>query len=425
MGAAKLGAAFAWSGFRENSSVLTSEAGEEDLSDLLAVENETLDIRDDEYSATLYVAGEAGALSVKAGIDLLDKTRVGANIVSDLEDDEDEILPFANFRIRERRYDPYLRLTAKPSDVVTIDAGLRYELTRRTTSTMEGEASYDAETLNPSLHLRFSPNATDQFRVSLARTVRRPDYDLISPYLQEESPGDDDETIGNPDLRNERAWGVDAGYERRLPGNGIAGVNFFYRDVSDLTELVAVGDAEAGGQLFTPQNIGDGEVHGVEFDLSTPLGFVGLPDAGLFANYTYLDSSTTDPFTGERRRFNNQPRHVYNFGFIQTVRAADASFGATISGRSAANESNFDETIELRYSPDLEAFLEKRLGRNIVIRATASNLLNRTKREAFRKYDGDSYEEILEARAGGDLDEYEMERERAGRLFQLTFRAAF
>src|SRR3546814_18371435 len=82
---------------------------------------------------------------------------------------------------------------------------------------------------------------------------------------------------------------------------------------------------------------------GVELDVSAPLTAFGLPDTGLFANYTYLDSETTDPFTGEKRRFNNQPHHVYNAGFIQNVPSIDESFGASVSGRSAALESNRTE----------------------------------------------------------------------------------
>lgn len=425
LGAFRLGLAGGWSGFREDSSVDTFESDDADDITRDLVEVEDLDITDDEYSGTAYLAGDIGGLQVKAGVDLLRKGRRGANIVTDVEDDDEELVPSANFRIRERRYDPYVRLTATPLDSVTIDAGLRYEITRRRTTAEGIAARSDSENLNPSLHLRYALTPADQVRASVARTVRRPNYDLISPYVQEESPGDDDETIGNPGLRNERAWGVDVGYERRLPGNGIAGVNAFYRDVSDLTELVAIGDAEAGGQLFTPRNIGDGQVWGVEFDLSTPLGFLGLPDTGLFANYTYLDSETRDPFTDRKRRFNNQPHHVYNLGAIQTLRGLDASFGATISGRSRAVQSNFDETVALTYTPDLEAFLEKRIGRNIVLRATVQNLLDRKKRETFRKYDGDSFAEVLENRLTGDLDEFELESERSGRLFQVTVRAAF
>ncbi len=78
----------------------------------------------------------------------------------------------------------------------------------------------------------------------------------------------------------------------------------------------------------------------------------------------------------------------------------------------------------LRHRPAL-AFVGHRFGRNFLIRLSAQNLLNRTKREFFTKFDGDSFEEILENRAAGDVDEYEIERERSGRLFQVTLRAAF
>lgn len=424
VGPGELGAAAGWSGFREDTGVAVDEDAE-------LVERETLAIDDDEFSGTLsYSVGPSESWRLKFGVDFLRKERDGANRTFEIDNgvEEEETLPGSIFSIRETRWNPYARLTLRPAAALTIDAGLRYETSSRRTTSDGGAARLDEDSLNPSLHFRYAPGARDQFRLSIARTMRRPDYDLVSPYRQEEEPGDEDELVGNPLLRNQRAWGVDLGYERRLPGNGIVGINLFYRDISRLIELVATGEAPQNGEpgnVYQPRNIGDGEVWGVEFDLSTPLGFVGLPDTGVFANYTYLDSRTTDPFTGERRRFNNQPRHVYNIGFIHNVRPWDLSFGASLSGRSNAFESNFDETVELRYSPDLEAFVERRFGRSVVLRLSAQNLLNRTKRELFRKYDGDSFDEILENRANGDLDEFEIERERSGRLFQATLRVAF
>jgi outer membrane receptor protein involved in Fe transport len=442
IGGLKLGIAGAWNGYRDNTDSFVSEGGEEDLSDLERTEIESTRIKDDEYSGTLFLRHNGGPLEVKAGIDFLSKKRTGSNSVFDVEDDESEENPAATFTIEEKRYDPYIRLSYEPTSQLSVDAGLRYEITDRDTVGNLGSASYNAEMLNPSLHLRFAPTARDQFRASIARTVRRPSYDFISPYEQEESPGDDDITFGNPALRNERAWGIDMGYERRLGEKGIVGINFFYRDITDLIELVSIGDVtevdeddrdEDGnvteeiviGNEFTPRNIGDGQTWGFEVDFSAPVNLFSFGETGLFANYTYLDSKTIDPFTGEERRFNNQPHHVYNAGFIQNVEPAGMSFGATVSGRSGASESNFDETIDLRYTPDLEAFVEKRFGRNFVFRISAQNLLDRVKKEDFRKYDGDSYEEILENRAAGDLDEYEIEREHSGPLVQFTLRAAF
>ncbi len=418
LGFAKLGLAAGWSGFRENtvSTVIAEEFGENPEEEV-----DTIRIKDDEYTGTISLTfGEDSTVQLKPGIDFLRKKRDGGQAGDFLTSD---------FAISEQRYDPYVRATFKPSAKLTVDAGLRYEITRRKVAGVNGDdeivgGSYSNESLNPSVHLRYAPNADGQFRASLARTVRRPSYDFISPIEEDESPSDDDRTVGNPQLRNERAWGVDVGYEQRLGRAGIVGVNVFYRDINDLVELIAIEDI-GDGSLFTPRNIGKGRTWGLEIDFSAPLTRFGLPDTGLFANYTYLDSKTTDPFTGEKRRFNYQPHHVYNVGFIQTVRSIDGSFGASVSGRSKSVASNFDETVDLRYNPDLEAFLEKRFGRGLVLRFSAQNLLNRRKDEVFRKYDGDSFAEVLENRASGDLDEYEIESERAGRLFQVTLRAAF
>ena len=415
-----LGLAGGWSGYREDTKTIVMVGeNEDDLDDLELDDEDRIRIKDDEFTGTAYLAFGQPSLRVKVGMDLLHKDRSGLN---------DGDFLSGEFSVKEDRYDPYARLTLEPSSAFSADLGLRYEITRRTISgDAVPETRYNAETLNPSLHLRYAPTAEDQFRASVARTVRRPGYDLISPFQAEESPGDDDATRGNAALRNEKAWGVDVGYERRIGGNGILGVNAFYRDIDDLIELVSLGENpdNEDGQLFTPQNIGKGETWGLEFDLSVPLTFVGAPDTGLFANYTYLDSSVRDPFIGQNRRFNNQPHHLYNAGFIQTVRRVNGSFGATVSGRSKAQASNFDEVVDLRYGADLEAFVEKRFGTTFVVRFSVQDILRRTKSEDFRKYDGDNYAEILANRRAGEIDEYELEREQAGPLYQITVRAAF
>lgn len=424
----EVGLAAGWSGFRDNTKVETDEG--DTLAEAELDELEFLKIKDDEYSATAFYTFKGDLFTAKIGLDYLNKTRNGSNLI-----EGEDAAPGAIFEVKEKRYDPYARFTFEPTSQLTIDAGLRYEMTRRRvrSNAEEGEdrfetASYNAESLNPSLHIRYAPTANDQFRASLARTVRRPNYDMISPYRQEESPADEDETIGNPRLKDERAWGVDVGYERRIGAKGIVGINLFYRDISDLVELVATGEDPLNGEpgnVYQPRNIGDGKTWGLELDFSMPLTGLGLPDTGLFANYTYLDSETRDPFTGKKRQFNNQPHHVYNIGFIHTVQSIGVSFGASLSGRSKASESALDQTVDLTYGQDLEAFIEKRFGERAVLRLSGLNLLNRAKRETFRKYDGDSLEEILENRAAGDMDEYETERERSGRLFQVTLRAAF
>ncbi|HYD45299.1 MAG TPA: TonB-dependent receptor, partial [Phenylobacterium sp.] len=358
------------------------------------------------------------------------KTRDGAEVEFDIDDGvvgDPDPAPGAVFQIEETRVDPYLRLTFKPNDQWTFDAGLRYETTDREVTSDLGTVSADQDELNPSFHAIFKPTADDQFRFSLARTVRRPNYDFLAPYLAEEEPTDEDDLRGNPGLKNETAWGLDVGYERRFGARGIFGVNVFYRDVEDLIDVVGTTEVSSSGdgRVYEPRNIGSGRTWGVEVDFATPLDAVGLPDTGVFFNYTWLDSEVDDVYVGIERPFTNQPSNVFNIGFIHTVPQWDVSFGASYYQRDKGYEYALDEEITVDYDGDLEAFVEKRIGERFVVRLAAMNLLDKEKRETFRTYDGDSAAEIIENRLAGDVDESERERERSGVLYQVTFRAAF
>ena len=163
--------------------------------------------------------------------------------------------------------------------------------------------------------------------------------------------------------------------------------------------------------------MGDGKVYGVEFDLSTDLGFIGLPNTGLFGNLSWLDSEITDEL-GERR-FNNQSKYVYNFGFIQDFPTFGAAFGATYRKQGAAYSRVIAEEVTTTYGAELEVFVEKRFGKKFTIRAVGSNLLNGAKRETFNKFDN------LADQVDRNFDEYELESEKAGPVFQLIARMAF
>ncbi|MDG2523133.1 TonB-dependent receptor [Caulobacter segnis] len=417
-----------WNGYREDTTSRVTAGG--DLDDLELDEVVGLDITDDEYTGSAAYTWGFSNGKLKAGVDVLRKVRDGAEVEFEVDDGavgDPDPAPGAIYKIEETRIDPFVRYTYTPNDQWTIDAGLRVENTDRDVTSDAGNVSYSKASWNPSLHLTYAPNSTDQFRASIARTVRRADYDLLKPYLAEEEPTDEDDLRGNPELANESSWGLDVGYEHRIGAQGIVGVNFFYRDVSDLIELVGTNEVSSSGdgRIYEPRNIGSGETWGFEVDFSAPLTRFGLPDTGLFANYTYMDSKVKDPFTGEDRRFTNQPHHVYNVGFIHTVRQYGVSFGASAYSRSAGYESAMDETIKVAYTADMEAFIEKRIGDNVVVRLAGMNLLDKKKKETFRKYDGDSVEEILENRANGDIDEGELESERSGALYQVTLRVAF
>ena len=327
--------------------------------------------------------------------------------------------PGAFYTIKEERRDLYALVEGK-SGPIRFEAGLRWENTdvRINDLTVPAvvDSSYDA--LLPSASVRIDLG-DGRITASAARTLRRPRFDYISPALLEAELGDND-LLGNPQLKPETAWGGDLGYEHKLGRTGVIGVNLFYRKVKDLVEIANTGleGSEGPGTfILTPRNSGDGKVWGIEFDLSADLGLIGLPDTGIFGNLGLIDSSITDEFG--KRRFNGQSKYVYNMGVIQNVPSLGAALGVTYRKQGTAYDRMVGEEVTTSYGADLEVFVEKRFGKNFTVRAVGSNLLNGSKDEAFNKFT------TIGDQTARSFDEYELESEKAGPVFQLIARYAF
>lgn len=413
------------------------------------------DTEDDELTLSLsHERAIGGAVKMAFGLDVMDKDREVVRRTSEVETDEEgaPLPPYGDYArehstIEERRIDPYLMFSGA-AGALAWEAGLRYETTDVDVAADGQSASNDYAALLPSAHFKWSLSDDDRLSFSLGRTVRRPNFNYILPLTIEEEYGDND-FMGNPALDQETAWGIDLGFEHRIGSQGVVGVNVFYRDVKDLIELTNTGAPSAtalddyeddiedyleenpgatpgspgypefdpSSFTYTASNVGDGQVYGVEFDASTPLTAIGLPNTGVFANYSWLDSSVDDAF-GERR-FNDQARYVYNVGFIHDMQGAGVAFGASYRRQGKAQARLLAEEVETRYGADLEAFVEKRFGKAFSIRLTGSNLLNAKKDETFNKFDNGVDQ------ANRDFDEFELESEEAGPVYQLIARYAF
>ena len=344
------------------------------------------------------------------------------SIPDDLATAHDPLLatPGGLSRIAEDRRDLFAEFEGKSGNFSFL-AGLRYETTDFTVDDLTAATTQDNDYsfLLPSASIKLELAGGGRITASIARTNRRPRLDYLSPALLEAELGDND-LLGNPALRPETAWGGDLGYEQRIGRTGVVGVNLFYRKVSDLIELANTGTEGSEGPgtfVLQPQNAGDGKVYGIEFDLSTNLGFIGLENTGIFGNLSLLDSEITD-FAGPRR-FNGQSKYVYNFGFIQDLPKFGAAFGATYRKQGGAFDRIVAEEMSTSYGADLELFVEKRFGQNFTIRAVGSNLLNGKKRERFNKFT------TIADQLARDFDEYEVEAEEAGPVFQVMARLAF
>ncbi|WP_024608772.1 TonB-dependent receptor [Pseudoalteromonas sp. TAB23] len=321
--------------------------------------------------------------------------------------------------LEEDRFDLFALVKHK-DDLFAWELGVRWESTDskindKTIGVTENN-SYDF--ILPSAHFRYNVSENGRISASIARSLRRPEFDFLTPALIEKELGDNDQ-LGNPELKPESAWGMDLGYEYRLGKSGVVGINLFYRKVNDLIEIANTGQEGSEGEgtfVLQPRNTGDGNVKGVELDLSTPLGAFSMPNTGVFLNYSWLDSEVTDFFG--TRKFNDQSDYVYNVGFIQDLPKLKAAFGVTYRKQGDAYGRIVGEEITTSYSADFEVFLEKRW-EDVTLRLVGSNLLDASKDETFNKFDN------VEDQFSRSFDEYEIESEEAGPVYQLMLRYAF
>ncbi len=321
--------------------------------------------------------------------------------------------------IQRSNIDPFVQVNSD-SGALSWEAGLRVENMTLEVDGVENELT----TVLPSAHFGWEVLDGGRVRGSVARTIRNAPFAFLFTGVLEEELGAND-FQGNASLEPETAWGLDLGYEQQLGKSGVWGVNFFYRDVKDLIEIFntgAPGSADAPpaelAYIFSARNTGDGQVWGVELDLSSDLSSIGLPDTGVFANYSWLDSDVEDEFGS--RRFNSQAEYVYNFGFIQDITMWDAAFGMTYRKQGAAESRLVSEEVVTTYGADLEVFIEKSLGDNFTLRFVGSNLLNAKKEETFRKF------ALLSNQISGTIDdEFELEVEEGGPVYQIVGRYSF
>lgn len=397
---------------------------------------ETIASGDEEYrlegDVTLNLPGVAAGMgaadmTLKFGIQSKFKSRDVLQVEAGFDDGTlEEPEPTDNggaFSIEEDRVDGFILAEMALTDRVTLEPGVRVEHTNTDlTGLVAGVASSRSvsETdVNPSLHLRWDFNDRGTLRASYARTVRRPDFNQRIPFAQFDSPDDDDVTRGNPDIDIETADGLDLGMEVQLPDRGIAGVNLFYRDIKDLIQLVRGPDNADGGSDYTFANVGDGEVWGYEFDLSTPLAMIGLENTGIYANYTRLYSEKVDVFSGlSDVRIDRQPLFVYNVGVTHAIPVWNMSMGVSFQKQGRFFQYLLNEIETGVQDGNLEAFVEKRFfADRLITRLTASNIIDDRTLQAETVFDGPI--------SDGVVDAYEIEHEESTPVIQFTVRYSF
>jgi iron complex outermembrane receptor protein len=290
-------------------------------------------------------------------------------------------VPERTYTVTEDIYHAYISdsFSLIGNDLLTV--GLRLEHSK-TETVDDTRSSQEAEStdLNPTVNYKLSAAPNLDFRVGVARTLRRPNLGDLTPTLVE-NDGDlsDPHTRGNPDLTPEKIWGLDVGGDYFLFNRaGLLSANFFARSFQDKIEGSL--SLEGGDWIETLRNAGDGELYGVELEARVPLVFVGLPDLTLWSNATAMKSELTDDLTGQKRRFDEQPDLITNFGFDYYIPALATTFGLGYNRTYGYDQSILmvDGTRQQTSFSELDrldASVRISLDTQVVLTLSASNLL--------------------------------------------------
>lgn len=256
----------------------------------------------------------------------------------------------------------------------------------------------DYTNVMPGLHLRHELGPDSPLRLSYSRTLARPNYNDLAPFILQDSTA---LTIskGNPALRVTTSNNIDASVEHYFHSVGIASAGVFYKNLDHYIYATTLDETIGSDKYRVSQPI-NGEtanVYGLELTLVRRLDFLpgALDGFTAYANYTGVRSKATLPAPRGKAILPGQAEHMGNvaLGYEKkglSVRLSSNYQGAYILAVGA--DATKDNWLDGRTEVDLS--LSQKLGRRTRLFVDMLNLGN----QPYRVWAGDSRHPIQEER---------------------------
>jgi TonB-dependent receptor len=224
-----------------------------------------------------------------------------------------------NYRVRETVTAGFIMGTLR-YDWGSVLGGVRVENVENTGNAIGtvGGTSTPIETTSsktlffPSLHVNYNVSDNGKLRVGYTTGAARADYDQLRPNIVID---DANRTLsgGNPAVKPERSWGLDAYLEWYIVPQGFLSIGTYYRKVRDVlyidrrsfnSDALNFGGIDRSDYTFSGiNNAGEGRIIGLEMAAQLQLEpwteDLGLPEwmggFGITANLTLNDSEVTKP----------------------------------------------------------------------------------------------------------------------------------
>jgi outer membrane receptor for ferrienterochelin and colicins len=288
------------------------------------------------------------------------------------------------------------------SNRLSVYLGLRHEvLTTKTSGIVLAAISSRSSVFSPMTQVLWKIPGTksDQLRVALARTFKAPTArDLIPrPWVVNQNAATTPNFQGNPDLLPELAWGLDAGYERYLPGNGFLGLNMYGRHISRI--ILPHIYLSGATWIETPTNNGNADVYGLELELKGKLNKL-IPTtaevdlrAGLSRNWSRIQS-----VPGPDNHLDRQPWMTASLGADWRLPGSRLTLGGNfVYEAGGATRLAVERWIDKSNKPLLDLYALAALNSSTSLRFLLTNLLARDAIQQTR-YADDSISETLTTR---------------------------
>ena len=298
------------------------------------------------------------------------------------------VVPIASTKVEEERVEASINDTWRMSQQLTFEAGFNYEAS---TISQSGDATQERDFTysKPRAVVTWTPNAEDQWRLSLVRDVSQLDFGDFATGLDSISSS---ANVGNPNLEPEQTWKASAQWKRPLGQRGSISITGFYDDIEDTQDLIVVPGvcttpASTPGACTAVGNIGDGERWGGRIEATLPLDNVGIGGGLLKLNVGAQESNVIDPVTGQEREISAEQEFDWTVDFRQDVPTMKFAWGAKVNSVGPIPQYRADrfEVTEPK-DPNVDLFVETTalLG-GLLVRVTAANMLD-VEKETDRQY---------------------------------------
>lgn len=165
-------------------------------------------------------------------------------------------------------YAGYIATEYYPVAPLLVNLGVRYEISKQWVDYYTDGGKAERSELNkndlfPSLNMKYQMNEKNSLRFAFSRTVTRPSFIEMAPFLYQESYGSA-QIRGNADLQNGYNYNIDLRYELFEKNGDMLSITAYYKHLKAPIERVQT--LSGGSAVHSFRNADNGMATGVEIE---------------------------------------------------------------------------------------------------------------------------------------------------------------